>query len=148
MTNLTDPVERLRLLREGERETAKPVEVDTHINKDGFTKRVLPTTNPSSPWYEYLPSTEQEFKEIMLAIVKAQLDRNRDLRILAMNEMIRRGSLPIDQLSQSANDEQLVDVYWTFYQHNLITIGYTESENIGMQVFSVSERERTNSYVH
>jgi len=113
-----------------------------------YTTHVLSTTNPSSPWYEYCPSTEAEFKETMSEIVKNQLSKNKSLRIMAMNEMIKRHSIGVDFLSEKSADSVLVDVYWAFYQRNFITIGYTKAENIGMQVFSVPAQKRKDRHVH
>jgi len=119
------------------------------INESGFTPRVLPVTNSKAPWYEYCPSSEAEFKDVMSAIVNKQQSENKSMRIMAMNIMIKRYDMSTASLSESPTDEDLVNAYWAFYQKNFIAIGYTKSEKVSLQVFSVSELDRRlGNHVH
>lgn len=109
---------------------------------DQFTKYVINAVHPHSPWYEYCPRDEADFREQVMALVINQTANTKGIRIVAVNASLQSAGCSVEINSRSTAHEW-VEVYWLLYQRNIIRLGYSKTAPKGMQIFAVPERERS-----
>ena len=108
----------------------------------GFTDRIVRCEQNSLCWYEYCPSNEIEFKDMVRPLLHTQYLKSNQMVRKAINQCLDVAFTDMDRLSESSSFAQWEDAYWMLYLHGDILIGYMKSGRKGINIFAAAKPDQ------
>lgn len=107
-----------------------------------FSDRVIRYTKNKACWYEYCPSEEKEFKDMVRPLLHQRCLQSDAMIRQGVNSYLDCGGMETVRLHKHSSLNQWEDAYWALYLQGDIVVGYMKSGRVGLRIFAATKPEQ------